>query len=302
MFCLIIKNLTMIRTIIKIDEEKCNGCALCIPECKEGAIQIINEKAKLINDMFCDGLGACIGHCPEGAITFEQREAEPYNEKLVIDRIANEPEVLKAHLIHLIEHKEINLYNEAVQYLETLNITNPLAYNSKIETTEKISPQSIQSFSGCPGSRPALFNEPSNESVEKSELRISPQLRQWPIQLHLVPPSAPYFQNREMIIMSTCGPVAYANIQNDYIKDRSIVLACPKLDYTEPYRDKLASIFFNNNINNVIVLIMEVPCCKGLTKFAVDAAEIAGKSNISIEEHTITLDGKLKFKQKVYGK
>ncbi len=288
----------MIRTIIKIDEEKCNGCALCIPECKEGAIQIINGKAKLINDMFCDGLGACIGHCPEGAISFEQREAEPYNEKLVIDKIANEPAVLKAHLIHLIEHNDIKHYSEAVDYLETLNIPNPLGKNFMKKKIEKISPQNINSFSACPGSNPIVINETDNEP--QNNIRITSQLKQWPIQLHLVPPVAPYFQNKELLLLSTCGPVAYANIQNDYIKDRAIVIACPKLDYTEPYRDKLASIIFNNNIENVIVLIMEVPCCKGLTKFAIDAAILTGKKNISIEEHTITLDGKLKFKQKVY--
>lgn len=290
----------MIRTIIKIDEEKCNGCALCIPECKEGAIQIINGKAKLINDMFCDGLGACIGHCPEGAITFEQREAKPYNEKLVIDKIAAEPEVLKAHLQHLIDHNELKHYNEAIEYLEELNIPNPLINGNKEKTTEKISPQAIHSFSGCPGSRATVINESSEKPAEQSNQRVVPQLRQWPIQLHLVPPVASYFDNKELLLLSTCGPVAYGNIQTDYIKDRAIVIACPKLDYTEPYRDKLASILFNNNIKKVIVLIMEVPCCKGLTKFAVDAAAMTGKKEVLIEEHTITLDGKLKFKQIVY--
>jgi ferredoxin len=291
----------MKRKIINIDEEKCNGCALCIPECKEGAIQIINGKAKLISDLFCDGLGACIGHCPEGAIIIEEREAEPYSEYLVLDKIAGESDVLAAHLHHLIEHNDLIHYNEAVTYLREKGIPNPIespkkapALNNIVETS------SIHSFNGCPGSRVVQNDSPPQANITNNSVQQSSQLRQWPIQLHLVPPNAPFFSGKELLIMASCCPVASANIHEEYMNGRALVIACPKLDYTEPYRDKLAAIFSENRITKATVLIMEVPCCKGLTKFATDAAMMAVRDNLTIEEHVITLDGKLKNRSVIF--
>jgi Pyruvate/2-oxoacid:ferredoxin oxidoreductase delta subunit len=280
----------MLRQIIKIDEDKCDGCGLCIPSCKEGAIQVIEGKARLISDLFCDGLGACLGTCPLDAITIEEREAEPYNERKVIEYLINQPvSVLKAHLEHLVEHDEMNFYNEAVDVLNEYNIPIPLKLSkneNKIHGNHS---------GGCPGSLMKVIEKPKVQIIkrESDEKQVS-ELKQWPIQLHLVRPDAPYFKDNDLVIMSTCGPIASANIHNDYLKDRSIVLACPKLDYTDPYIDKLTAIFQNSNMKKAIVVIMEVPCCKGLSMFVKTAAKNSGRTDLIIEEHTLTLSGELK--------
>jgi Pyruvate/2-oxoacid:ferredoxin oxidoreductase delta subunit len=288
----------MLRQIIKIDEEKCDGCGLCIPSCKEGAIQIIEGKARLISDLFCDGLGACLGTCPLDAIQIEEREAEPYNERKVIEYLVNQPTaVLKAHLMHLIEHNEMNFFNEAVDVLNEFNIPVPIKIVKKAEPT----PQNTGG--GCPGSLMQVIARPKEESpiVENnSEERNNSELKQWPIQLHLVRPDAPYFKEQEIVIMSTCGPVASANVHSDYIKDKAIVIACPKLDYTDPYIEKLTGIFQNSNSKKAVVVIMEVPCCKGLSKFVSTAAKNSGRTDLSIEEHTLTLSGDLKSVVRIF--
>lgn len=289
----------MIRKIIKIDEEKCNGCALCIPECKEGAIQIIDGKARLISDLFCDGLGACLGHCPEGAIIIEEREAEPYDEIKVLQKIYLMPAVLRAHMQHLTDHNDTVHYNEAVEFLESMNVKNPLEKITLGIYGQKHGALSSAASSSCPGSSVIMLDGNSGDDDESSERES--ELRQWPIQLHLVSPSAPYFRNSKLVIMSTCGPVASANVHNNYIKGNSIVLACPKLDYTEPYRNKLAAIFEQAGTKEALVVIMEVPCCKGLTKMAVDAAMLSGRNDLTITEDTLTLDGRLKRSTITYG-
>jgi len=277
----------MKRQIIEIDEEKCDGCALCVPECHEGALQIIEGKARLISDLFCDGLGACLGYCPLGAITVIEREAEPYNEVKVLESIIKKPRaVLKAHLEHLLDHQAYEFLNEAVHYLEIAGIDNPLDEPEEDEHNHA-------SACGCMGSRTMVLDEP--ETVELSEVSpdIPSELRQWPVQLHLVNPNAPYFKDSELVIMSTCGPIANANVHRDYIKGHSVVVACPKLDYTAPYTDKLAEIFEVGKIKKVTVVLMQVPCCSGLMKFAVDAKIKANRTDMEIEQHILALDGKL---------
>lgn len=290
----------MIRQIIEIDEEKCNGCGLCIPECKEGAIQIINGKAKLISDLICDGLGACIGYCPEGAIEIVEKEAEPYNEKLVLDKIMHDPDVLWAHLKHLSEHNDEDNLNVALEYLLEKKITIPkLNGNTKKQYVGDNIP--IMNHSGgCPGSRVVSYEEKEQDIDTNQNKDMQSELNQWPIQLHLVPPTAPFFRNKELVILSSCGPVASANVHRDYLKGKAVVIACPKLDYTEPYREKLAAIIAENRIKDATVVIMEVPCCKGLTKMATDAAVISGSKIINIKEDVLTLDGKLKSSGLVY--
>jgi ferredoxin len=290
----------MKRKIIKIDEEKCNGCGLCIPECKEGALQIINGKVKLISDLFCDGLGACIGYCPEGAIIVEEREAEAYNEKLVLEKISKEKEVLAAHLMHLIEHNDEVHLAEALEFLAEKNIQVPV----KIAKDGKVLADSLNYHHGdghgCPGMKVIDNKQKPEPALDDANIDNHSQLRQWPIQLHLVPPNAPYFRNTELLVMSTCGPVASANIHNDYLKGRSIVIACPKLDYTAPYKDKMAEILSNPGLNRAIIVIMEVPCCKGLSKIVTDAAEQSSNNNLTIEEHIMTLDGKIRRKAVIF--
>ncbi len=286
----------MKRQIIKIDEEKCDGCGLCVPECHEGALQLIEGKARLISDLFCDGLGACIGHCPQDAITIEEREAEPYNERLVIDEMLKKPQsVLVAHLEHLRNHGAGQFLAEAIEYLDKIGIRNPL------KEKEELKQMNNGCGGGCPGSQAIDMRtreDKPSQSPKIPELKIKQEskLRQWPVQLHLVNPAAPYFQNAELTIMSTCGPIASANVHKDYLEGKQVVVACPKLDYTDPYTDKLKAIIQTGKIKKVTVVVMEVPCCKGLAKFAYDACSESGLKGLTLEEHILSIDGELKIK------
>ncbi len=274
----------MKRKIIKIDENKCNGCGDCIPECKEGALQIIDGKCRLVSELFCDGLGACIGHCPEGAITIEEREAEPYDERKVMESLVNKPiSVVQAHMKHLLEHGAYEYYLEAVEFLEERDIPNPVDQK-----------ESKKQNNGCPGSQQVSLDVTGNPDERKPVGDGSSELRQWPIQLHLVAPEAAFLKNMELLVMATCAPFVKNDIHSKYIKDRAVVVACPKLDYTDPYTDKLAEIFNAADTPKVLVVRLEVPCCGGLSKFARDAAAIAGKNDMEIEEHILGIDGTLK--------
>ncbi|HPU23688.1 MAG TPA: 4Fe-4S binding protein [Candidatus Kapabacteria bacterium] len=277
----------MLRKVIQIDDEKCNGCGICVTSCNEGALQIIDGKARLINEIFCDGLGACIGDCPEGAITVIEREAEPYDEIKVVDKLLKENsiKVLEAHLKHLRDHNEMTYFNQAMEYLQERGI--------KVELDDKKQAMAC----GCPGSMAREIKRPKTEKQENSTERMPSQLEQWPVQLHLVNPIASFFNGREMVMMSTCGPIVNANVHQEYIKNRSVVVACPKLDRTDPYIPKLAAIFEHNDIPRIIVVRIEVPCCGGLSYIAVEAARMSGKQNLTIEEHTLSIEGELINKQ-----
>lgn len=285
----------MLREIIKIDEEKCDGCGACVPSCHEGAIQIIEGKARLISDLFCDGLGACIGHCPTGAITIEKREAEPYNEVKVMDIMIAKPDsVIKAHLIHLFEHNEKELLNQALEYLKSKDKKIEVEFG-KIESEE-------QNHQGCPGSKMINLNVLKSAPPKAiKEAKNDSQLEQWPVMLHLVNPNASYFKNKELVIMSTCGPIASANIHKDYLAGRAVVVACPKLDNTEPYIDKLSAIFAIGEVKKAIIVRMEVPCCGGLSQFAMIAA-MRDSMNLKLEEHTLSLEGNLINNRIIYNK
>ncbi|MFH1052566.1 MAG: 4Fe-4S binding protein [bacterium] len=275
----------MLRQIIEIYEEKCDGCGLCVPECHEGALQIIEGKARLISDLFCDGLGACIGHCPLDAINIIEREAEPYDEIKVLKQILNQPRsVLKAHMKHLLDHQAFEHLDTAVNYLKADGINNPL------DEIENEKPD--KSVLGCPGSMMKQFESPETD-LDSDSPDIPSELRQWPVQLHLVNPNAPYFKDSELVVMATCGPIASANVHRDYIKGKSIVVACPKLDYTAPYTEKLAEIFNFGNIKKVNVVIMQVPCCSGLLKIATDAKKLSGREDMTIVENVLDLRGNI---------
>lgn len=275
----------MKRQIIKIDEEKCTGCGLCIPQCHEGALQIIDGKCRLISDLFCDGLGACIGHCPEDALTIEEREADVYDEMKVMDIISKQgSNTIAAHLKHLKEHNCQDFYDQAIEYLEINSIPIPEI---------NIPQESSGCHGSCPGSMMLSFDKKVKEIEDESEAKnIKSELEQWPIQLHLVNPMAPYFKNKELVILSTCSGFATPNVHPDYIAGRAVVIACPKLDYTDPYTKKIADIIKLNNVKKAIILRMEVPCCGGLTKITLDAASLSG-TDVVLEEHTLSLQGKL---------
>lgn len=268
----------MLREIIKIDEELCNGCGECVPACHEGALQVIDGKVRLISDLFCDGLGACIGHCPEGALTIEKREAEPYDEKKVMDYIVKGgPNVIKAHLEHLIDHNELDYVTEAVEYLNEHSIPLP---ELKKEKTE---------YSGCPGSQEMSIENNKIEEYENGKRKS--HLTQWPIQLHLVQPQAQYYKNSHLLLAADCCGFSYPDFHKDFLKEKSLAIACPKLDSNKQvYLDKLITMIEHSNLSAITVLVMQVPCCSGLLQMAQQAIEFTGIS-IPVYVTVIGIDG-----------
>lgn len=279
----------MKRKIIKIDEEKCNGCGVCIPNCPEGALQIIDGKARLVSDLFCDGLGACIGHCPQGAITIEDRDAGPYDEKKVMENIAKQGEnTIRAYLEHLKSHGEEKYLKQAIEFLKERNIANPLQEEAGAGYHH------AHAMGGCPCSQMMDFRKKQTSGVKVGPAsRQESQLRQWPVQLKLVPNSAPYFQDTDLVIAADCVPFAYANFHEDFLKDKALVIACPKLDDVDFYRQKLAQIFKDGKIRAIKILHMEVPCCYGLNALVEEAFKLS-KQKIPVEEVVISITGEIK--------
>jgi ferredoxin len=272
----------MIREIIKIDEVMCDGCGVCVPACAEGALQIIDGKARLISDLFCDGLGACIAGCPQGAITIERREAEPYNESIVMETIVKGGQnVIKAHLKHLKDHGEFEYFTQAVDFLNHHNISIPVLEEELV----------VENACGCAGSAPKEIKREKSQQTNSS--RIDSELRQWPIQLHLVSPQASYYKNSDLLLTADCVGFAYSNFHSDFLKDKSIAIACPKLDSNKQvYLDKLVTMINVANINSITVLIMEVPCCGGLYQLAQQAIEHSNR-NVSLYVKIIGIEGEI---------
>lgn len=274
----------MKRRIIKIDDEKCTGCGNCIPDCPEGALQLIDGKARLISDLFCDGLGACIGSCPEGAISVEEREAEPYDEKKVMKNIVKAgANTIKAHLKHLDDHGEIDYLNQAAEYLKDNGIDIPeYKENSACES------------GFCPGSKMIdMRGAPMDESNMGRNIKMSSRLRQWPVQLALVNPHAPYFNDVDLLIAADCVPFVSANFHSEFLLGKSLVVFCPKLDGDiERYIEKLSIIIRDNDVKSITTVRMQVPCCGGTTMIAKKAIEKSGKQ-IEIKEHIMSLQGEL---------
>jgi len=230
----------VLRNIVKIDEEKCDGCGQCADACAEGAIKIVDGKAKLVSEIYCDALGACIGHCPQEAITIEKRQAAEFDE-----------EATKAHLAQEQESQK-------------------------------------QADFVCPGMRAQKLREKGRTT--NSTAQVPSQLGQWPVQLKLVSPSAPYFDNADLLLVADCVPFAMGDFHNRFLKDNSIAVGCPKLDDAEFYIEKLAAILKANKLNSLTVIHMEVPCCSGLTQIARQAIS-KNKIEMSFEDVTIDLQG-----------
>ena len=269
------------RKIIKIEEEKCNGCGLCIPNCPEGAIQVIDGKARLISDLFCDGLGACIGHCPQGAITIEERAAEEYDEKKVMKNIVKQGKnVINAHLEHLKGHNQDKYLKQAIDFLKEKDI--------KIE----LEPTHKHKFSSCPGSRQIDFRKKkTTQATGKRLIRADSQLRQWPVQLMLVSALASYLEDADLLITADCVPFAYADFHGDLLKGRILLVACPKLDDLSIYQEKLIQILKNNTIKSLTYAHMEVPCCFGLVNIINKAISLSGKKDLPFKEVIISING-----------
>ncbi|PLX85755.1 MAG: 4Fe-4S ferredoxin [Desulfuromonas sp.] len=259
----------MKRQIVKIDEEKCNGCGLCVPSCAEGAIQIIDGKARLLADNLCDGLGACLGDCPLGAITIEEREADEFDEIEV-----------EKHL------KEIGHNPEPHE--------KPAGQDHHHAHGQGGCPSAkVQSFAaptgGCPSARAMSLNKHAQQENEPVVSRPS-RLTQWPVQLHLVPPTAPFFQGADLLLAADCVPFAYADFQEELLKGKALAIACPKLDDTAPYVDKLAAMITQSNLKSITVVHMEVPCCNGLIFMARQAVAQSGR-DIPLETVCISIRG-----------
>lgn len=274
----------MKRSIITIDHQKCNGCGKCIPNCPEGAIQIIDGKARLVSDLMCDGLGACMGHCPENAITIEQRNAEPYDEYRVMENIVKQGEnTVKAHIQHLVEHNQQDFYEQAIQYLEEHDYPIPSIENQPVYG---------EPSSGCPGMRTHTLTSNQNSSADQSGKRVS-QLTHWPIQMHLISPTAAHYQKSDMILAADCVAFSIGDFHKDHLKGKTIGIACPKLDNgQEIYLEKLKALIDIAKINTLTVIIMQVPCCSGLLQCAKKAVSMAQRK-IPIKCIMVSLQGQI---------
>jgi len=235
-----------LRKIIRIDEEKCNGCGLCVPACAEGALQIVDGKAKLISEKYCDGLGACLGECPQGAIIIEERGAEDFDEGAV-----------KLHL----EQKE--------------------------HTIEELP-------CGCPSATVTQFERQETKGIALRDMPAQPSmLSQWPVQLTLVPPTAPFLQGTDLVLAADCVPFAYAGFHQDFLRNHSLLVACPKLDDFQAHQRKLTDILRQSQVKSLTVVHMEVPCCFGIVHMAKQAILASGK-DIPFRDVTIGIRGDVK--------
>ena len=284
----------MNRTIIKIDEEKCNGCGECVTGCHEGALQMIEGKARLVSELYCDGLGACIGECPEGAITLEEREAAPYDEIAVMERVSGEGNnVVIAHMKHLRDHNEMGYFNQAVNFLKenSINIDLSIFEENKNQMFNIIENKS-EHVSACPGSRTMAFNKESNVNSSMNQ-EIQSQLTHWPIQMHLLNPLAPHFMGSDVLLAADCCAFSFGNFHGKFLKDKKLAIACPKLDSNkEVYIEKLTQMIDDAKINTLTVMIMEVPCCGGLLQIAKLASESA-KRKVPLKLVVVGVEGEI---------
>jgi ferredoxin len=230
------------RKIVRIDEEKCNGCGLCVTSCAEGALQIIDGKARLVSETYCDGLGACLGECPQGAITVEERAADEFDE-----------EAAKHHMAHHAAEEPLPC--------------------------------------GCPGASVRQIERPAQEHSVPTAHQPS-MLTNWPVQLTLVPPHAPFLQGADVVLAADCVPFAYAGFHRDFLRDRALLIACPKLDDFEAHLAKLTEILRRSDVKSITVVHMEVPCCSGLVHMAKQAIQASGK-DIPLKEVTVGISGEV---------
>lgn len=257
----------MIRKIIHIDEELCNGCGLCANACQEGAIGIVDGKAKLLRDDYCDGLGNCLPVCPTNAISFIEREAAAFDEAAV----------------------EANMKANS----EKANVT----ANTNINTNSIEGTQGVKKvFTGCPGSMARkILRTSQNPKEDRNHVQVNisseSELRQWPVQIKLVPVNAPYFDGAHLLIAADCTAYAYANFHKEFIRGKVTLIGCPKLDAVN-YSEKLTEILRNNDIQSVTIVRMEVPCCGGLEMAAKKAIQDSAKF-LPWQVVTISIDGEI---------
>lgn len=239
------------RKIIEIDEELCDGCGQCIIACAEGALEIIDGKAKVISDNLCDGLGACLGECPQGALEVIEREADEFDEEEVEARLA--------------EQKAANTPKPAV----------------------------VQC--GCPSAGLQVFDKPGQDQTVAETTSVGVEksaLTHWPVQINLIPPTAPFLKGADLLVMADCVPVAFPTFHRDFLKGKSIAMGCPKLDDAQEYIEKFAEIFNVADINSITTVVMEVPCCAGLPIIVERGMQKSGK-NVPMEQVVISTKGRI---------
>ena len=278
------------RTIISIDEDKCNGCGLCIPNCPEGAMQLIDGKARLISDLFCDGLGACVGYCPEGAITLTEREAEPYDEAKTMVNIARQGAgTIKAHLEHLSSHGEKGFLAQALAWLTQEGIAVPQGFSA----------QHAPAHASAKGAAAPVADRAAT-AVAEPPAPAGSALTNWPIQLHLLSPTAPGFQGADVLLSADCVAHAVGNFHSSMLQGRTLAIACPKLDEgQEVYREKITAMIDHAQIASLTVAMMQVPCCRGLLAVAQKARDQA-RRKIPLKAVIVAIDdGRILMEQEV---
>lgn len=273
----------MKRDMVKINEDLCTGCGLCIPNCHEGALQIIDNKAVLVSDLMCDGLGACIGHCPEGAITIEKREAAPYDEIAVMqDMVKKSSNTIIAHLTHLKDHNETEFLKQGIDFLKAnkkdiKHDINKILARVMDEHKENDNKQGKDPGCGCQSSAPQEFKRPEivGTAMQGSE---ESALTHWPVQMHLINPNAAYFKNSDLLVAADCTAFTLGAFHSRFIKGKTVVIACPKLDQgTEIYTEKFKALIDSAMVNTITLVIMEVPCCGGLLQMVQKAVGAASR-------------------------
>jgi NAD-dependent dihydropyrimidine dehydrogenase PreA subunit len=291
----------MERDIIKIDDERCNGCGVCVPNCHEGALQVIDGKVRLVSELMCDGLGACIGHCPEDAITIEKREAAPYNETAVISEMVSKGQnTVIAHLKHLKEHQEHVYLKEGVAWLQANRNLAPFNVDEVISTVHshgRPQPAVVQmeghhhhSGGSCPGSSERIIAAPLL-SIPAPD--VTSELRHWPVQMHLINPNAPFFHNADLLLAADCVAFSLGSFHGSFLKGKSLAIACPKLDHgSEVYIQKLTALVDVAKVNTITVMMMEVPCCGGLLQMVRSALEKAIRK-VPVKRILVSIDGKI---------
>ena len=276
----------MVRQIIHIDEDKCNGCGLCATACHEGAIEIVDGKAKLMRENFCDGLGDCLPGCPTGAITFEQREAPAYDESAV--------EAAKKQ-----KEMQAKMQNDGMQLhgghpgggcpgSMMRDLRNRAGENSATVNSAGASQIVGEAPAGVPCAAPQMV---ASQMMTSASLVMPSQLVNWPVQIKLAPVTAPYFDGAKLLIAADCTAYAYANFHQDFIKGKVTLIGCPKLDAID-YSEKLTAIIANNDIKSVTIVRMEVPCCGGLEMAAKKAIQDSGKF-IPWQVVTVGIEGEI---------
>jgi len=270
------------RKIVQIDEEKCNGCGLCVPKCHEGAIKILDGKAKLVSDKLCDGLGDCLGECPEGAITIIEREAENFDEQAVQEHLA---------ALDVAEHSEADA--------SVSSSAAPSQNGCPGSRMRSLSPaqESVHEppAGGCPGARMRLMDSSSGTSPGHHEPGTS-QLAHWPIKLELLHPEAPFLRGADLILTADCAPASVPSFNERFLQGKAIALGCPKFGDRDLFTMRLAEILAVSGLERLTVIHMEVPCCSGLIAIARKAFELS-KAKVPLETIKIGLDGTVEARE-----